>query len=247
MRYLIVSDIHANWEALAAVLEQASGEYDRIVCLGDLVGYGPDPNPVVEWVKANCAVVVRGNHDRAASGIESLEWFNPVARTAAIWTQQELTADHADYVRALPPGPMPFDSFQISHGSPLEEDGYVVTSRDAMYLFPYLERDLTFFGHTHLQGGFVWAQEKVQNLGTPQVEDGQLAALELRADHCFLLNPGAVGQPRDGDPRAAYAIYVTEEKCVYYARVEYDVGSVQKKIRAAGLPDSLADRLAVGR
>lgn len=246
MRYLIISDIHANWEALEAVIKHTAGKYDEIVCCGDLVGYGPSPNEVCDWVREHVPTVVRGNHDRAAVGLDNLEWFNPVARTAAEWTRQILTPDNIDYVRRLPKGPLTLNSYQIAHGSPLDEDGYLVSATDAAFVFPYVEPNLTFFGHSHLQGGFVWMRNQARSVGHPRIEIDPVP-LELRPDDVYLLNPGSIGQPRDHDPRAAYALYDTEERCVYFARESYSVEKVQRKIRDAGLPPSLADRLAVGR
>jgi predicted phosphodiesterase len=246
VRYLIVSDIHGNWEALEAVLERARNSYDQVVCLGDVVGYGPDPNRVVEWVRANALTTIRGNHDRASVGLEDLEWFNPVARAAALWTQNELTPENREWVRALPKGPAQIDSFQIVHGSPLDEDGYVVNATEASFVFPYVSCDLTFFGHSHLQGGFVWSKQRVRSLQKPRVLFG-VEALDLEADCQYLVNPGSVGQPRDLDPRAAFVIYDGRKRSVHYHREPYDISKTQTKIRAAGLPDLLADRLALGR
>lgn len=246
MRYLIISDIHANWEALEAVIQQTAGQYDEIVCCGDLVGYGPNPNEVCDWVRENVPTVVRGNHDRAAVGLDNLEWFNPVARAAAEWTQTVLTPENTDYVRRLRKGPLTRDGYQIAHGSPLDEDGYVVSATDAEFVFPYVEPNLTFFGHSHLQGGFVWIRQQARSLGHPEILLDPVP-LEMGPDDVYLINPGSIGQPRDHDPRAAYALYDTEQHCVYFGRESYNVEKVQQKIHDAGLPPSLADRLAVGR
>ncbi|MGH9720627.1 MAG: metallophosphoesterase family protein [Bryobacteraceae bacterium] len=246
MRYLILSDIHSNFEALESALEAAAGSYDTIICCGDIVGYGPDPNAVTDWVRAHVAITIRGNHDRAAVGLENLEWFNPVARDAAIWTKRELTPENGGYLRGLARGPMLVDSFVIAHGSPLDEDGYVISPTDAAYTFPYLERELTFFGHTHLQGGFVWSRLRVRPIPKPTAQHAD-STFQIEPDEAYLANPGSVGQPRDGDPRAAFLIYDTSTRCLHYHRVPYDIAAVQKKIRHARLPDVLADRLSVGR
>lgn len=246
MRDLVVSDIHANWEALDAVLGRASGRYDRVVCCGDLIGYGPDPNRVVEWVRSNVQFVIRGNHDKVALQPEILEWFNSLARTAALWTLQQLTPENLDYVRGLPRGPLMIDSYQIAHGSPLDEDEYLTSPVEAGQAFEYVERDVTFFGHTHLQGGFALGHRRVQPLAGPVGRRRELA-LDLDPDAAYLINPGAVGQPRDGDPRAAFAIYNPESRSVTYFREPYDVEKTQSKMRRAGLPEMLADRLSVGR
>ena len=246
MRYLILSDIHANWESLEAVFAHAAGKYDQILCCGDIIGYGADPNAVTEWVRANAAAVVRGNHDKASVGLDDLEWFNPVARAAALWTQHDLTLENADYVRGLPRGPLTIDGFQLVHGSPLDEDEYLLGASDAGPVFGYLETALTFFGHTHVQGGFLWNRMRVEMIGKPPAREERLT-LELDSDCAYLINPGSVGQPRDGDPRAAYLLYNSDENFVIYYRLPYDVKKAQDKIRRAGLPDLLADRLAEGR
>jgi predicted phosphodiesterase len=246
VRYLIVSDLHANLEALHAVLAQSAGGYDRAICSGDLVGYGADPNPVCDWVRLNCSVVVRGNHDRASTGQDDLEWFNPVARNAAMWTLQALSRENAGYIVGLPRGPVTVDTFQVFHGSPYDEDEYVVAAGEAGQAFSYLETRVAFFGHTHVQGGFIWNQSRVETiLRTPAHSDSQ--SLPIDPECAYMINPGSAGQPRDGDPRAAYVIYDTEAKEVTYRRVVYDVAAAQNKIHAAGLPPILADRLAVGR
>ncbi|HYM09705.1 MAG TPA: metallophosphoesterase family protein [Bryobacterales bacterium] len=245
MRYLILSDIHSNWEALEAVLAAAQGLYDKALCLGDLVGYGADPNPVAEWVRASVAVVIRGNHDKACSGLESLEWFNEVARDAALWTLHALTPENLQYLVGLAKGPVDSDGMTLVHGSILDEDEYVVSPREAAQVFPYLQSPLTLFGHTHIQGGFVENRGQLQ-IVRPQPNKGP-QYLEIEADERYLLNPGSVGQPRDGDWRSAFVLYDSEEKLVVFHRVEYDLAKAQEKIRAAGLPQHLAARLSVGR
>jgi predicted phosphodiesterase len=246
VRYLILSDIHGNWESLEAVAAHAAGKYEQALCCGDLIGYGADPNAVTEWVRANVSGVVRGNHDKASVGLDDLEWFNPVARYAAVWTQRELTPENADYVRGLPKGPLQFDGFQVVHGSPLDEDEYMLGPSDAGLVFGYVDTPLTFFGHTHLQGGFIWNHARVEIIGkTPGGEERQ--TLELDPECTYLINPGSVGQPRDGDPRAGYVLYNSDERYAIFYRLPYDVEKAQEKIRRAGLPPLLADRLAVGR
>jgi len=246
VRYLILSDIHANWEALQAAVKDAEGLYDEVLCCGDLVGYGADPNAVVEWTRAHCSTVVRGNHDKACTGLEDLDWFNPIARVAAVWTARELTAENIAYVRALPQGPLTVSGFQLLHGAPFDEDEYVIASDEACEAFSYLECPLAFFGHTHVQGGFLWNHSRVETIG--QVTSGGRAQrLELDPGCAYLVNPGSVGQPRDGDPRAAYILFDTGQLQLVYRRVVYDLGTAQAKIYRAGLPPFLAERLAAGR
>jgi len=245
VRYLIISDIHANWEALEAVLRHAQGNYEKILCCGDLVGYGADPNRVVDWARANVALVVRGNHDKASVGLDDLEWFNPVARTAALWTERALTAENFSYLRNLPKGPVSVESFQILHGSPLDEDEYLVSSFSAAQMTAYLETSLSFFGHTHLQGGFRFHRRGVKRIGKTQPSLNQ-RVIELEADALYLINPGSIGQPRDGDPRAAYVSYDSQAGLLTYWRVSYPIEEAQAKILEAGLPELLAKRLAMG-
>lgn len=244
MRYLILSDIHANWEALEAVLRDAAGAYDEIICLGDLVGYGADPNRVVGWARAHLSAAVRGNHDKAAAGLAELDWFNPAAREAAEWTASVLTAENLAYLRHLPRGPLEVAGFQIMHGHPAEEDEYLLSAVPEDVL-PWLTCGVAFFGHTHYQGGFKLEGVRGRDLPSPAGEKVGLA-LNLDPNHKYLINPGSVGQPRDGDPRAAYAIYDAEAEAVELRRCAYRVDVAQAKILRAGLPGVLAERLAGG-
>jgi predicted phosphodiesterase len=237
--YLILSDIHANLEALQAVVADAAGQYDRILCLGDLVGYGADPNAVVEWTRENARVIIRGNHDRAAAGSEPLESFNPAARLSTHWTRNALTTANREFLERLPRGPLPYEGFDLIHGSPADEDEYLITLADVALIRPYLGAQLSFFGHTHRQGGFLLARRATSTI-RPELR------LEIEPDYLYLVNPGSVGQPRDSDPRAAYAMYSPVEGAVEFRRVAYDIERAAAKIRAAGLPDSLAARLFEG-
>ena len=246
MRILILSDIHANIEALDSVLDDAKGQFDRIVCCGDLVGYNPDPGVVVDWARKDCEHVVRGNHDKVVAGIDDLEWFNPTAQSSVRWTQQRLSSDQLRFLRELPQGPMTLTGFQIFHGAPFDEDEYLLSSDLAAQSFAMLEMPLSFFGHSHLQGAFF---QKRRNIGViRQVKSGEHEAIvELEADTSYLINPGSVGQPRDGDPRAAYALYETDARLVHLRRVEYPVAKTAEKIKSAGLPDTLGFRLFHGQ
>lgn len=246
MRYLILSDLHSNWQALEAVIQDAASRYDEVLCCGDLVGYGADPNAVVDWVRTSCAVVVRGNHDKACIGMDDLEWFNPVARAAALWTQRTLSAENTGYIQQLPKGPAVFHGLEVVHGSPFDEDEYVMAADEAGQAFAYLQARLAFFGHTHVQGGFIWNHSRVETIPRPS-QRGDRQVLEIDPECAYLINPGSVGQPRDGDPRAAYATYDSDAGMLTYFRVPYEVEEAQKKIHEAGLPPILADRLSVGR
>ncbi len=245
MRYLILSDIHANWEALEAVLDHARGAYDTVLCCGDLVGYGADPNRAVDWARQQQVVTVRGNHDKACAGLDDLEWFNPVARSAALWTERALTSENLAYLRNLPRGPLSVEGFQILHGSPLDEDEYLVSTLAASQVTEYLETSLSFFGHTHVQGGFMFLRSGVRRIPPASTGIGS-QALELEDAVLYLVNPGSVGQPRDADPRAAYVLYDPRVRRIEFRRVSYPIEKAQAKILSAGLPELLAARLATG-
>ena len=246
MRYLILSDIHANWEALQAVLADAGGKYDKILCCGDIVGYGANPNEVTDWVRANVALCVRGNHDKAAAGLDDLEWFNPFAKESALWTQKQLSKENLTYLRFLERGPLRLNRMQILHGSPVDEDEYLVGRDDAQQVAYYLDVPYSFFGHTHLQGGFSYHRNGVRLIARPAPQEKR-KAVELEADVYYLVNAGSVGQPRDADPRAAYALYTEGEPVVLLCRTTYDIAAAKKNIIAAGLPQFLAERLDSGR
>ena len=212
MPFLIVSDIHANREALEAVLADAQGHYDRIVCLGDLAGYGADPNFAVEWARSNVAAIVRGNHDKVCAGLESLYSYRPAARAAAEWSLHALSPENRTYLERLPRGPLPYEGFDLVHGSPLDEDEYLTSIADVDAVRREIESPLSFFGHTHVQGGFLIARNGVMAIDPHRT-------LELEHDYRYLVNPGSVGQPRDGDPHAAYAIYSPRDRVVEFRRV----------------------------
>jgi len=246
VRYLIISDLHSNWEALEAVLKDAHGLYDEIICLGDLAGYGPDPNRVIEWVRNNVTTVIRGNHDRASAGLDDLEWFNPIARAATVWTISQLTPENASYLASLPQGPVIFKGFLLVHGSPLDEDEYLVSITDARNVFQYLETNVAFFGHTHLQGIFAWVNGRYDVIRRPEPFESNIH-VTLDPDGAYLINPGSVGQPRDTDARAAYAIFDIGKRQVTLRRTPYDAETTRSKIEKAGLPDILGSRLMIGR
>ncbi|MGH9673269.1 MAG: metallophosphoesterase family protein [Bryobacteraceae bacterium] len=245
MRYLILTDIHANWEALEAVMARAGGGYDKILCCGDVVGYGADPNRATEWVREHVQATVRGNHDRACTGGADLEWFNPLAQASALWTLAELKEENVEWLQRLPRGPAPVGTFQILHGSPLDEDEYLITPNDASQLIGYLETSISFFGHTHIQGGFSFYRRAVSRL-SPVPPGEESAEMHLDKDRQWLINPGSVGQPRDGDPRAAFAVFDARTRMLTWHRVDYDVETAARKIRDAGLPELLALRLVAG-
>jgi diadenosine tetraphosphatase ApaH/serine/threonine PP2A family protein phosphatase len=244
MRYLIISDIHANLEALEATLA-ASGDWDRVLVLGDLIGYGADPNAVVERVRAlPGATFIRGNHDKVGAGLASVEGFNHLARQAITWTAAALTPQNRAWVAALAEGPLVIDDLtEICHGAPFDEDVYIFDDLDARRALRVLQRSLCLFGHTHVPAIFSFDGD-LQMIGPPR---GDASTLTLKDEVKYLVNVGAVGQPRDGDPRAAFGILDTVTRQLTVKRTAYDVAAAQAKILAAGLPEVLAQRLAVGR
>ena len=247
MRYLILSDIHANIDALEAVLAAAPpATWDRALVLGDLVGYGAEPNAVVERTLAlDPLMVIRGNHDKAASGVEDGSSFNYVARLSAQWTFEALTPEYREYLRTLPQGPATVDdTVEICHGAPFDEDHYIFDSDDASRALDATSRPLCLFGHTHLPVVFRRHPALFDGF-VPEGPDD--STLEIVTGMNYLVNVGSVGQPRDGDPRAAFGIYDSDAATLVMRRVNYPVDMAQRRILNAGLPASLANRLAIGR
>lgn len=247
LRYLILSDLHANVDALDAVMAAAPvGSWDRLLVLGDLVGYGAEPNAVIERVLAlDPLATIRGNHDKAACWIEDAAEFNHIARAAALWTYEALTPEHRMYLQRLPAGPLAInDHVEICHGTPFDEDHYIFGLDDATLAFDAASRPVCFFGHTHLP--VVYQRTAEMDLPLVPVSDGKIE-LELEVGGRYMINPGSVGQPRDGDPRAAFATYDTETRHLTMLRIDYPVDEAQRRILDAGLPLSLAQRLAIGR
>ncbi|MBA3296753.1 MAG: metallophosphoesterase family protein [Acidobacteria bacterium] len=247
MRYLILSDIHANIDALDAVLEAApASRWDRALVLGDLVGYGAEPNAVIERVLSlDPLATIRGNHDKAAICVDDAADFNHVARAAAVWTSEALTPEHRAYLERLPAGPLSIDDgTEICHGAPFDEDHYIFSIDDASQALDATARPLCLFGHTHLP--IVYRRGGDGDSVPVQSSDGTVEVM-LTDGARYLVNPGSVGQPRDGDPRAAFAIYDTDARQITMLRVSYAVEEAQRRILDAGLPLSLAQRLAIGR
>jgi predicted phosphodiesterase len=248
VRYLVLSDIHANLEALETVLVAAGARgYDQVLVLGDLVGYGADPNAVVDRVRALTPVAsIRGNHDKVACGVEDPDGFNLVARHAIEWTHDALTAENRAWLAALPAGPVLVDDLvEICHGTTFDEDAYVFDELDALRSLEGARAPLCFYGHTHVPVAFrqgpagleIFVADREIDTLSVAVEDGSR----------YLVNPGSVGQPRDGNPRAGFAILDTAAHTMDLVRVDYPVAAAQAKIVRAGLPDMLAKRLATGR
>jgi diadenosine tetraphosphatase ApaH/serine/threonine PP2A family protein phosphatase len=240
MRFAIFSDLHANLEATEAVLADArSRDCSHFVCLGDVVGYNANPHECVEIVQKMECPVVKGNHDEQAALTESTRGFNALAETAINWTREHLTNEDKNWLRELSLTRQVGD-FTIVHATLDAPDqwGYVFNSLDAVASFTYQQTTVCFFGHTHVPGAFV------RDEGVKKMKVDQLTIEEPKK---YFINVGSVGQPRDGDWRAAYCIYHVEKNLVEQRRVKYDLATAQQKIIQAGLPRLLADRLELGR
>jgi diadenosine tetraphosphatase ApaH/serine/threonine PP2A family protein phosphatase len=241
VRYAILSDVHGNLEALRAVLDDAAGVAEAVLCLGDVVGYGADPEPCVDIVATRCEAVVGGNHEHGVANLLDLGWFNRYARAAVEWTRDRLDDDHRAWVAALPLQRV-VDDATLVHASPAqpEEWDYLVGPEDGYAAFGAFATRLCFVGHSHVP--MVWTQ------GSWGRDCGRLVDTVGLDPGCrYIVNVGSVGQPRDRDPRAAYAVWDTDARTVALRRVPYDVGAARAKIVAAGLPRFLADRLVEGR
>jgi diadenosine tetraphosphatase ApaH/serine/threonine PP2A family protein phosphatase len=242
VRYLIISDIHANLAALETVLEDAP-DFDELWCLGDLVGYGPKPNECIERVRGFSHTSLAGNHDWAALGKLDLSSFNAVARAANEWTQQQLTPSSRTYLNGLHPSLQRGD-FALAHASPREPIWeYIMDTSTAYQNFEHFSTPFCLVGHTHVPVLFELDEDRhrCEALLPPLPEPVRLG--ERRA----IINPGSVGQPRDGDPRASYALLDTDEMSWTFHRVSYPIGITQERMRARGLPQRLIDRLGIGR
>lgn len=241
MKIGIISDIHGNLEALNVVLERIKGA-DKRVCLGDLVGYGPNPNECIKIVRDMNIPTVAGNHDKASIGEMDLTWFNRNARDAVIWTKKELSEENTEYLKCLPLT-VEFDDFEIVHGSlrdPLSE--YVTSIAEAVPTLEQMKKPLCFVGHSHKPLCVV--KTKDGKYDGWQLQDGDV--VRLKEFEKALVNVGGVGQPRDGDPRASYGVYDNEKKEVSIYRVPYNIERVQEKMREKGLPEPLIERLKYG-
>ncbi len=247
MRYLVISDIHANLEAFEAVMAAAAPlGWDHVLVLGDLVGYGADPNAVIDRVRDLAPhAVIRGNHDKVGSGIESADGFNAVARSAIHWTLDALTDANRAWLAALPAGPVLVNELiEICHGTPFDEDAYVFDDLDALRALHASKRQLCLFGHTHVQVGYSIANSQ---FAVETVSDARPLEVALDDHARYLINPGSVGQPRDGDPRAGFALVDTDRRRIAIHRIPYPVARAQARILEMGLPEILAERLGVGR
>ena len=245
MRALIVSDIHSNAEALRMVMNRVRRKkFDKVVCLGDFVGYGAQPNQVLDVMRTMKApkLYIRGNHDRVAAGLEDGEGFNHAAKAAALWTRDHLSAPNRHFLQRLPHGPLRHGNVLLCHGSPHDEDEYVFNETHARIVFEMSDAPVTLYGHTHLP--VIFAIDGEGRVRGASVRGETI--VRLNREHRYLINPGSVGQPRDRNPAASFAIYDSKKMTVQFFRCEYDVEKTQASIVKAGLPPILAYRLAHG-
>jgi len=244
VRYLVLSDIHANLQALQAVLADAKRlGYDETVCLGDLVGYGANPSEVIaETLALRPAAIVRGNHDKVCAGLEPPSFFNEVAKASVEWTRARLSDQDARVLADLPRGPVSLETFEVCHGSPADEDGYLFDAHDAMRAMTGMSCPVCLFGHTHVP---TLLSDSPDPLTMKGKADDRTVVVPRNAR--TLINAGAVGQPRDGDFRAAYGLWDSDENTMRLRRVRYDIKGAQQAILSAGLPAFLALRLERGQ
>lgn len=241
MRYAVIADVHGNLEALEAVLKKLNEEsFDALLFLGDSVGYGPNPNECIEVLKKKAQVLLAGNHDRAVVGLTDIEYFNPHAQTAIEWTREVLKDENKKFLASLPIEKQMIDEgIYLVHSTPKEPEKwhYLMTSWDAYKNFPFFSEKICLIGHSHVPAIIEEPPEGKINIIN--------ISAEIKDDCRYIINAGSVGQPRDGNPEAAYVILT--ENSAEIKRVPYDILLTQKKMRDQGLPDHLINRLAHGR
>ena len=241
MRYAIISDLHSNLDALEKVLEDIKTQgVDRYVCLGDIIGYGAQPKECIQAVRELDCLTIAGNHDWAALGKTNIDYFNAYAKEATLWTRDQLSDEDVKYVDSLPLVEHLPENFTLVHGTLYNPElfDYIQTSYDAYLSLQALEGQVCFLGHSHVPITFFQGEMISYTLSQEiSLEDGVKA----------LVNVGSVGQPRDDNPKSSYAIYDTTKKKVWIRRISYDIENAGKKIRDAGLPEVLAERLKYGR
>jgi predicted phosphodiesterase len=244
VRYAVISDVHSNLEALEVVLSEIDRlGVDRILSLGDLVGYNANPNECVRILTDRGVPTLMGNHDAAGCGLEEPDNFNPIAGAAILWTRQVLEAEHRDELQDLPEQRGLNEQVRLVHGSLLHRDHYLTSHYDVLENIRHMQEAepgirILFFGHTHIQTAFVYDQDRLTVVSSPK--------FSIEDDRLYLINPGSVGQPRDRDPRCAFLVYDEEAQTVEFVRLSYDLRASQEKIFAAGLPRELAERLRAG-
>ena len=244
VRYGIISDVHSNLEALEVALDFLR-DVDVLLCVGDVVGYGPDPNACCDVLRERRIVTVLGNHDAAVVGRTPLDWFNPIAREAIEWTRDQLTAENRAFLEGLPPV-HGVEHFVLAHGSlsSPEKFEYVTSPWEARATFAEMGRHrLCFIGHTHLAEFY---SQKSGETSAGQINMAAGGTVELKPAFLYIINCGSVGQPRDYNPKAAVGVYDTEAETVSIERLDYPIAETQEKMRAAGLPEPLSERLEAG-
>ncbi len=247
MRYAIISDIHSNLEALRAVINDIDRRHvDKTVCLGDIVGYNANPNETVDLVREMGILSIAGNHDQKGASDGEPFGFNPQARSAILWTRDQLTLENREFLKSLPATQKIDDLFLMVHGSINSTDEYILSTSEALENFELLRKNgdvrICFFGQTHRPAIFVQDEDKVFMV---RGEDKEYD-FSLREHAYYLINPGGVGQPRDQDERAAYLIYDSFRNRISFYRAVYDTAAASRKIVAAGLPFTLAVRIKQG-
>lgn len=244
MRYLIFSDIHSNLEAFEKLLSlKITKSIDKFLFLGDLVGYGADPNDTISlFRKMDNTYSIRGNHDKVISNLESSSLFNPVAAFSAEWSKVKLSEENREFLKDLDKGPVIVDHFlTICHGSTFDEDYYVFSVFEAVESLKFMKTSIGFFGHTHFPVIYFQRNNKLNAI--PLNSDKKI---KLDPNTRYLINPGSIGQPRDKNPRSSFIVYDSDKREIIFSRFEYNIKRAQKKIRAAGLPELLASRLESG-
>ena len=244
MRYLIFSDIHSNLEAFEKLLSlKITDSIDKFLFLGDLVGYGADPNDTISLFRSmKNTFSIRGNHDKVISNLESSSLFNPVAAFSAEWSKVKLSDENRKFLKELKKGPVIVDHFlTICHGSTFDEDYYVFSVFEAVESLKFMKTSIGFFGHTHFPVIYFQRNNKLNAI--PLNSDKKI---KLDPNTRYLINPGSIGQPRDKNPRSSFIVYDSDKREIFFSRYEYNVKKTQKKIRAAGLPELLATRLESG-
>ena len=243
MRYAFLSDIHGNIEALDAAFRYVAPN-DTVVCLGDIIGYGPNPNECIAKIREHAAYTVLGNHDLAVLNGFGVERFNDAARSAVAWTQKVLASEHRDWIDTLA-YELRLPEMLFVHGAPVDYFEYILDIREAATAFAATDAPLIFIGHTHIPE--LWSLDRSGTYGHIHVQQGGTHHLELSAGTRYIVDIGSVGQPRDLNPDGSFVIYDDVRKDVEWVRFSYDIGATQAKIRAAGLPAYLATRLGSGR
>lgn len=244
MRYLVFSDIHSNLEAFRKFLSlKRIKEVDKKLFLGDLVGYGPDPDESISLFKEFKDIqYIRGNHDKVIANLESSSLFNPVAAFSAEWSKKQISSENKDFLKNINKGPLTVDHFiTICHGSTFDEDYYLFSIFEAIESFKFMETSIGFFGHTHFPIIYLLRNEKIETVSLTNN-----TKIKLDPNTRYLINPGSIGQPRDKNPTPSFVIFDSRKKEINFHRFTYNIKTTQKKIRNAKLPEILASRLESG-